>query len=554
MKTVNEQNNKVNKFNMQLSKILIVILIIAMCIAIVKPVQAATLTPNGSQYIEMRAKDINDVNNGKQLVFELWAHDIDFKGFDVRFKYDDTKLEPSNINTNEIVDVDIVDSSTYFKFENEFENAFECLAMIDPNATNTNVIRMIFSIDTPAEDSEHIINDTFISSSQDDLIGKMSFKMKEEPFDITGFSLVTDADSSPTTGIKINTNVTDNYQAQSTFQFTDKTASKDATLKKLQISREIEDETDPGTMIDKDYPLDPVFDTATKTYKLEILEYIDTMDLLAERNDEKATMKLKYPKRNIEKDIITGEITKDELVYGTPGDETTLQYDEVNLTDNTKQKIVLNKLGEPDTVLTVEVTAEDGTTIENYEITIHRPYATVKGTIQLGDTLKEKAEANGYTPFEIKADIKAYKADEFAWNGVTTKQTEYSVLDTLKILARTESNYDDGTFEMLVVPGNYDIFMEKPGFTQIVYTKLDLKEGDTKDLGKNILYEGDINRDGLVNIQDYTKIINLNGQSATNGKGLYDEKYDFQKKGFINITDITSVSSNLKKGKKLVIK
>lgn len=554
MKTVKKQNNKVNKFNIQLPKVLIVILIIAMCIAMIRPVQASTLTPNDSQYIEMRAKDINDVNNGKQLLFELWAHDIDFKGFDVRFKYDDTKLEPSNINTNEIVDVDVDDFSTYFKFENEFENAFDCFAMIDSNATNTNVIRMIFSIDTPADETEHIKNDTFISSSQDVLIGKMSFNMKEEPFDITGFSLITDESSSPTTGIKINTNVTDNYQAQSTFRFTDNTASKDATLKNIKISREIEDESNPGTMIDKDYPLDPVFDPATKTYNLEILEYIDTIDLLVEKNDEKATMKLKFPKRNIEKDPLTDEITKDELVYGTPGDESTIQYDEIDLADSTKQSIVLNKLGEPDTVLTIEVTAEDGTTKENYEITIHRPYATVKGTIQLGDTLKEKAEANGYTPFEIKAEIKAYKADEFDWNGVTTKQTEFSVLDTLKILARTESNYDDGTFEMLVVPGKYDIFIEKLGFTQIVYTKQDLQEGDIKELGKNILYEGDINRDGLVNIQDYTKIINLNGQSATNGKGLYDEKYDFQKKGFINITDITSVSSNLKKGKKLVIK
>ena len=84
MKTVKKQNNKVNKFNMQLPKVLIVILIIAMCIAMIRPVQASTLTPNDSQYIEMRAKDINDVNNGKQLIFELWAHDIDFKGFDVR--------------------------------------------------------------------------------------------------------------------------------------------------------------------------------------------------------------------------------------------------------------------------------------------------------------------------------------------------------------------------------------------------------------------------------------------------------------------------------------
>lgn len=544
VKTIKKQNNKENKFNMQLFKILIVFLIVATCIIMVKPVQAATLTPNGSQYIEMRAKDINDVNNEKQLVFELWAHDIDFKGFDVRFKYDDTKVEPSNINTNEIVDVDIDDSSTYFKFENEFENAFDCLAMIDPNATNTNVIRMIFSINTPAEDSEHIINDTFISSSQDVLIGKMSFKMKEEPFDITGFSLVTDADSSPTTGIKINTNVTDNYQAQSTFQFTDKTASKDATLKKLQISREIEDETDPGTMIDKDYPLDPVFDTATKTYKLEILEYIDTMDLLAERNDEKATMKLKYPKRNIEKDIITGEITKDELVYGTPGDETTLQYDEVNLTDNTKQKIVLNKLGEPDTVLTVEVTAEDGTTIENYEITIHRPYGTIKGSIQLGNDVRSSLDTSYGVYVEYIGNVKIYKNGEFDWDSIINQDLTYDDLDLIEPQINFEiKDVDTGAYEIYVIPGKYDIELVSPGFLDTIYTNINIQEGDEKDFGNEILTPGDVNHDGVISVKDVQLIQAM--MDATIGDGIYEEEKDIGNKGFIGVGDLVYIQKNM---------
>ena len=517
MKTVKKQNNKVNKFNMQLPKVLIVILIIAMCIAMIRPVQASTLTPNDSQYIEMRAKDINDVDNGKQLLFELWAHDIDFKGFDVRFKYDDAKLEPSNINTNEIVDVDVDDFSTYFKFENEFENAFDCFAMIDSNATNTNVIRMIFSIDTPADETEHIKNDTFISSSQDVLIGKMSFKMKEEPFDITGFSLVTDASSSPTTGIKINTNVTDNYQAQSTFRFTDNTASKDATLKNIKISREIEDETNPGTMIDKDYPLDPVFDTATKTYNLEILEYIDTIDLLVEKNDEKATMKLKFPKRNIEKDPLTDEITKDELVYGTPGDESTIQYDEIDLADNTKQSIVLNKLGEPDTVLTIEVTAEDGTTKENYEITIHRPYGTIKGNIST------------YNDDKIHiADIKLYKNGSLDWEDYYTALNDVYTHDDLpKELTSTKSD-ETGYYEIKVIPGTYDILIDKVCYMDYIITANVINENDEKTIEKATLIPGDINKDGIINAKDFNSVKKYfgqdNGDIDINENGLVDAK------------------------------
>lgn len=546
--------SKYNKLNKQLFNLIIMVLTMVMCIIVnMKQVQATTLQPNDSQYLEMRAKEIRDVNGKNQVIFELWAHDIDFKGFDVRFKYDDTKLEPSNINTNETIDIDSDDFNTYFKYESEFENAFASFAMIDPNAT-TNVIRMIFSIDTPADETEHIKENTFRSSNEDVLIGKMSFKMKEETFDITGFALVSDESSSPTTGIKINTDVTNTYQEQSTFRFTDNTASKDATLKNIKVSREVKNESIPGTMVDKEYPLDPVFDTATKTYKLEILEYIDTLDLLAEKNDEKATMKLKYPKRNIERDSETNEIIKDELVYGSPGDKSTIQYDEKDLEDNTKQNVVLNKLGEPDTVLIIEVTAEDKKTKENYEITIHRPYGTIKGSIQLGDKLKEKAEANGYGPFEIKANIKAYKEGEFKWNDISSGSATFDDVDKLNILNQIESNAKDGLFELFVIPGNYDVLMEKPGFTQIVHTKINIKEGDTSNLGNNVLYEGDINRDGMVDITDYTKIINLNGESESSGTGLYNEMYDFQKKGYIDITDLTTVSTNLFLGKMIEIK
>lgn len=46
-------------------------------------VQAATtqeIEPAETQYLEMRATNINEIEGqGKQVIFELWGHEIDFK-------------------------------------------------------------------------------------------------------------------------------------------------------------------------------------------------------------------------------------------------------------------------------------------------------------------------------------------------------------------------------------------------------------------------------------------------------------------------------------------
>ena len=56
--------------------------------------------------------------------------------------------------------------------------------------------------------------------------------MLTDTFDVSEFNLVENLDYSPNTGIKIDYTVQESYQAQSTFRFTDATASKDAFLKK----------------------------------------------------------------------------------------------------------------------------------------------------------------------------------------------------------------------------------------------------------------------------------------------------------------------------------
>ena len=199
MKVLNKRTSRT-----KILKILIITIVVFISLIIkTNIVQATTLNPGNGQNIEMRAVEVKKTNNGdKQLIFELWANDIDFKGFDVRFAYDDSKYALSKLTTN----VETDDENEYFAFENEFIEKLDIIAIPYTSGEATG-IRMIISYNPPVEDSENIKDETLISSGKSVLLGKMSFKMKTDNLDITNFKLIEDQTTSPTTGIKINTNI-----------------------------------------------------------------------------------------------------------------------------------------------------------------------------------------------------------------------------------------------------------------------------------------------------------------------------------------------------------
>ena len=213
----------------------------------------------------MRAVEVKEAqDNGKQLIFELWANDIDFKGFDARLAYDSSNYVPSNLITN----VETDDENEYFAFESEFEGKLD-LITIPYSAGNITGIRMIISFAPPVEDSENIKNMTLISSGKSVLLGKMSFKMKTDTLDISNFRLIEDSTTSPTTGIKINVNIQDSYEEQSTFIFTNKTASSDALLNNMILSSGTRNAEEPIKSTYKEYELIPIFDKQNKEYTLD---------------------------------------------------------------------------------------------------------------------------------------------------------------------------------------------------------------------------------------------------------------------------------------------
>ena len=287
----------------QIRKIKKFIVVVLICINLifscnfVFAANTVEVEPTEDQFLELRAVSVTQVSGqNKQVIMELWGNNVEFKGFDVRFAYDSTKLQPSNMNTNEITD----DASLFFDFVDEFKN---CLSMFTlPVSGEESGVRAIVSFSPPVEEAEHIIEKEgigkVVNTDGGVLLGKMSFQMTAELFDVSFFHLIEDSTSSPLTGIKINIDGTSYFSNQSTFRFTDRTTSKDASLSDLILSSGVEDEANPENSTYKEYTLTPVFDKETYGYELELLEYIDVMNLKAIQNDLKATMKLKIPKRD----------------------------------------------------------------------------------------------------------------------------------------------------------------------------------------------------------------------------------------------------------------
>lgn len=492
--------------------------------------QTAEVKPAGNQYMELKATTINEIEGkDKQVIFELWSYDIEFKGFDVRFSYDGTSFATSNLSTNEYTE----DETEYFAFEKEFENSLE-LFTVPYTGSTPDGIRAVVSFDPPITETEHIkekdeIIGKVVDTSGGVLLGKMSFRMNSDSFDISSFKLET-SNNSPETGIKINIDGKEGgnhyYEEQSVFRFTDATASKNASLANIKLSTGNEDDSTY-----KEYPLTPEFNKDTLEYKVELLEYVEKMDLTITKDDENSTIKIKVPKRD----------ENGNLVYASDG--TNIDYEEKEMIDLTNE-ITLNKLGEPDTIVTIIVTAEDGKSQKEYELVIHRPYATIKGNI-IYDTIEDNEN-----PDIIKiTDLNFYETGQFNWvelqdifGEIYDEPATYDDLDLIdkEFSAQSES---DGTYEIYVIPKTYDLQIDKKGFLDYVITNILVNEGDTIDLGDITLIAGDVNRDGVIGVEDIQTLVS--NMDISEEDPDYNEAYDLVQYGAIGVESVQYSVTNL---------
>lgn len=498
-----EKNNKIST-----KVIYICVILLLVCSSIVMAsIPTTRVNPEDNQYFELRAVKIENVEGqNKQVIMELWGHDIEFKGLDVRFAYDNTKLQPSNIDTNEITEK----ASEYFRFENEFQNAFK--NSLDMFAfSDENIIESVISFNPPVEESEHIIEKEgigkVVTTKGGVLLGKMSFQMTADAFDISWFHLVEDKESSPNTGIKINLDGLTYFDAQSTFKFIDDTASKDANLTDIILSN------NQDNITNKQYSLSPVFEKDVTNYKVEILENINKLNITAIQSDEKATMKIRIPKRD----------EQGNLIYELDG--TTIKYEENEIKNNIPLEVTLNKLGESDTIVTIIVTAEDKKTTKEYTLEIKRPYGTIRGSIHTINSEDKHI-----------ADIKLYDTKQkIDWENLYG----HNDLDLIPTMAAEKSN-EAGIYEIKVIPGQYDLLIDKISYLDHIITEITINENDVIDLENIDLTPGDINKDGIVDTEDLT-FVNIY-YDVMQEDANYELKYDITEDGIIEAEDMTYIN------------
>ncbi len=370
-----------------------------------------------------------------------------------------------------------------------------------------------------------------VSTGDKVLLGKLSLKMLADEFDISSFELVTSEDSSPRSGIKINKDLKDSYEESNRFIFTDATASKNADLMSIEVSSGEQDPDNPSESTYKKYELDPTFSKEETNYTVTLYDYIDTVDLTVTPDDEKAKMKVKTPER-----------TDDDKLNGYNGeDEGTITYKEEDLTSGTKYPVTLNKLGEPDTKITITVTAEDGKTTKEYTVTIKRPYGIIEGSIE---TPLTQSTTGKYT-----AEVKVYKSTDvsevFDWNEVESNGKEQLHEQLLELSSINYTTDDNGNYKIYVIPDKYDILIDKAGYLDLIFKEVEVKENETKQLDHKELFAGDVNKDGVVQIKDLTALLNVFGISSTDHE--YEIKYDFNEDLGIQIKDLTALLANFEK-------
>lgn len=544
------------------NKLIVVISIVALFVSLF-PIKAhadtttTVRTPEDNQYLELRAVKVNDVaGQNKQVIMELWGHNLSFKGFTVRFSFDDTKIEPSNFTTNEIT----YDSTEYFKFVDEFEDNLD---FFSPGYSGEGAgIEATVSLDPPVTTGGHIKHQDglgdYVETGEDVLIGKMSFQMTERLYDAEWFNLEESTDASPQTGIKIVVTVNSYYEAQSTFRFTNETASSDADLTNIVVSNgEVNDE-DPTESTYKEYTLSPTFDKDTTSYNIELLDNIDDIDLKVVKSDANSTLKVEVPKRDDD----------NFLIYEDDG--VTIKYEEKDITSGTPLKVILNELGLPPTIIKIKVKAEDEITEKEYTVTIERPFGTITGKIYTEPTQNTTGTYN--------AEILAYKSSDTAgvidWDlaidNITMNKTDdlHSQVRALSEKHKVNTE-DDGSFEIKVIPGQYDILIDKPGYLDKYYLNLTVNKDDTIDLvsiNRNNLdsYEtamsntdtyitllaGDCNKNGMVEILDNTLMVKVFDKETADEE--YDINCDLNDSGKIEILDKTAMVANNDKKRKIV--
>ena len=526
------KNSFINKIIKTIFKIVILVIFILMCSNFISYSQATTIIPTEDQQIEFKATQIKEINDTKQLLVEVWIKNLDFKGFDLRLQYDSNLLATSDVKTNQQIDVnESIDTPSCFEFANNFGNYMDLLA-IEMTPGELRTIFSLIGIDQMTQTDEYLKNDekigNYISITGEVLLGTFSFKLGEGQLTQDTIRLK-QASTSPTTGIKVNINGTDNYEDPSLFLFTLKVASDNANLADIKTN-----------LIEVSN-----FDKDTLEYRLNLMEDASSIVITPIPEDEKANI------------LVNGQPLENNGQTDNSG-----QTDGNNQTDDDQEggqqeeifpsiEVSLNALSEEDTTITILVTAEDGVTTKEYKLIIHKPYGTIKGSIY--------TEPTNTTTQKYIADIVIYQTSDtdevINWDEAISntnsglKDELHQQLQEITPIIKQSTN-DDGTYEILLTPGKYQLLIDKPGYLDVIYLNIEVTENKVIELDKQDLIAGDVNKNGVVELLDKTLM------TKQNDKTQQDEDFnlscDLNNNGTVELLDKTVLSKNNDQKRKII--
>lgn len=395
------------------------------------------LEPTDNQYLELRAIRANEIDGADyQIILELWAHGIETTGFTFRLGFDSTILSPSSLEDNSYTD----DSFEFFRFENGLENNMDSLGIAEDEST---LLFMVGLLNDSTEENQYIVEKDGIgkvldSTTEDVLIGTMSFRSMTKNLADDALSLKTSLTDSPKTGVKVMANKYDYYENQKIFKFTKQLVSTNAKLSSLTTNlKEITN-----------------FDRDTFEYTIQIPANNNTITVFPVPEDEKSTV------------TINGEV-----VDISTGMETSIRgFSELN-----NKKYV-----------TVVVTAEDGIATQTYKITIEKQGGFLQGEILTSNR-------NGIHISKVKV----FRADLY----IDWKTTSNADLENYEVEVEIETP-DDGFFHSVIPTGKYDILIDKVGYLDYVIEDVEIHQQSTTSIGTKQIIPGDVNKDGIVNASD----------------------------------------------------
>lgn len=162
-----------------------------------------------------------------------------------------------------------------------------------------------------------------------------------------------------------------------------------------------------------------------------------------------------------------------------------------------------------------------------------------------------------------EADLRLYKssdtADMFVNEGLGNWDTVQGKVDIEGdnvhdlLIALESQDYktnQDGTYEIYVIPGTYDLLIDGTSYLDCVYVSRTLVEGDILDLGEHSLMAGDVDKSGLIDITDLAIIGNV--WDAHTGDSNYNIDYDFDKDEYVNINELAYVGNNYLKTREVI--